>query len=509
MDSIEFQELLSATPNKFCKAIVIKLLFAIICLLGSVSANAYDFIVEGIYYNVISLSDLTCSVTTGGDKYIGGITIPKEVTYKNKTLTVIEIDSYAFQNCTALTGVTIPNSIIKIDPYTFEGCSKLEKLNIEDGTETLNFGNISASASLKKCPLTSLYLGRKLSYYFSGAGVYSYIFSGISTLRKVTIGKYVTEIAPFAFRDCSNLTNINIGNSVTDIGISAFANCSSLTSVIIPNSVAEIGISAFANCSSLASIIIPNSVTEIGEKMFYGCSSLTNVTIPSSVTKISDRAFMDCINLTSVIIPNSVTEIGINVFSNCSRLTNVAIPSSVIKIGNSVFSNCSDLTRIAIPNSVTEIGEEMCYSCSSLTNVIIPNSVTDIGDSAFSNCSNLTSITIGSSVTKIGYEVFYECPALTELYSLNPIPPSIKSFTKAQYMDMNVYVPQGSLSAYQEADEWKNFWNLQEFDPTGVETIKADGKKIKDSYYDIQGRKLNAPKKGLNIINGKKVLIKE
>lgn len=151
----------------------------------------------------------------------------------------------------------------------------------------------------------------------------------------------------------------------------------------------------------------------------------------------------------------------------------------------------------------------MCYSCSSLTNVIIPNSVTDIGDSAFSNCSNLTSITIGSSVTKIGYEVFYECPALTELYSLNPIPPSIKSFTKAQYMDMNVYVPQGSLSAYQEADEWKNFWNLQEFDPTGVETIKADGKKIKDSYYDIQGRKLNAPKKGLNIINGKKVLIKE
>lgn len=77
-------------------------------------------------------------------------------------------------------------------------------------------------------------------------------------------------------------------------------------------------------------------------------------------------------------------------------------------------------------------------------------------------------------------------------------------------MNLNVYVPQGSLSAYQNADVWKNFWNLQEFDPTtGVETIKADGKKADDDIYDIQGRKLNAPKKGLNIINGKKVLIKE
>lgn len=65
------------------------------------------------------------------------------------------------------------------------------------------------------------------------------------------------------------------------------------------------------------------------------------------------------------------------------------------------------------------------------------------------------------------------------------------------------------MSAYQEADVWKDFWNLQEFDPTGVEAIKADGKKANAVYYDIQGRKLNAPKKGLNIINGKKVLMKE
>lgn len=76
-------------------------------------------------------------------------------------------------------------------------------------------------------------------------------------------------------------------------------------------------------------------------------------------------------------------------------------------------------------------------------------------------------------------------------------------------MELNVYVPQGSLSAYQVADVWKDFWGLQEFDPTGVETIKANGKKTKDTYHDIQGRKLDAPKNGLNIINGKKVLIRK
>ncbi|MBP3510854.1 MAG: hypothetical protein J6K19_02280 [Prevotella sp.] len=76
-------------------------------------------------------------------------------------------------------------------------------------------------------------------------------------------------------------------------------------------------------------------------------------------------------------------------------------------------------------------------------------------------------------------------------------------------MELNVYVPQGSLSAYQVADVWKDFWGLQEFDPTGVETIKANGKKTKDTYHDIQGRKLDAPKNGLNIINGKKILIKK
>ena len=147
--------------------------------------------------------------------------------------------------------------------------------------------------------------------------------------------------------------------------------------------------------------------------------------------------------------------------------------------------------------------------------MVIPNSVTTIESNAFSGCESLTSLTLGSSVSSLEYgSGLSSCPNLTELYSLNPTPPSFfvespfyEVITEVQYMNLNVYVPQGSLSAYQKADVWKNFWELHEFDPTGVKTIKVDGKNVDGACYDIQGRKLNAPKKGLNIINGKKVLI--
>ncbi|MCH5312320.1 MAG: hypothetical protein J1E57_10270 [Prevotella sp.] len=55
------------------------------------------------------------------------------------------------------------------------------------------------------------------------------------------------------------------------------------------------------------------------------------------------------------------------------------------------------------------------------------------------------------------------------------------------------------MKAYQNAEPWKNFWNLQDFDPTGIESVKSDA---------INGNHLDAPKKGLNIINGKKVIVK-
>ena len=204
------------------------------------------------------------------------------------------------------------------------------------------------------------------------------------------------------------------------------------------------------------------SVTSIGMSAFADCSSLTSITIPNSVTNIGDWAFEDCSSLTSITIPESVTSIGDGAFFYCSSLTSITIPNSVTSIGDAAFAYCSSLTSITIPNSVTSIGSSAFAYCKDLTSITIPESVTSIGNSAFKGCSGLTSITIPNSVTSIEIYAFYDCSSLTSIKSLAEVPPTLG--TKAFYnvsTQIPVYVPCSSVSAYQSAEGWKDFTNIQ------------------------------------------------
>lgn len=174
-----------------------QLLITVAMLLCSVVANAYDFEVNGIYYNIISTSDLTVEVTNGDNKYSGEVIIPETIAYKSKVLKVTSIGRSAFSDCSGLTSIEIPNSVTTIGEYAFEYC----------------FG-----------------------------------------LTSITIPNSVTRIGGSAFYGCSSLTSIEIPNSVTSIGNSAFSRCSSLTNVTIGNSVTSIENYAFSGCDSLASI---------------------------------------------------------------------------------------------------------------------------------------------------------------------------------------------------------------------------------------------------------------
>lgn len=102
---------------------VIKPLFIIVCLLSSINVSAYDFEVDGIYYDVVSLSEFTCRVVREPDGYYSGdVVIPAHVNYYGKTLTVVEFHPNLFMGCTELTGITIPNTINLISASMFEGC---------------------------------------------------------------------------------------------------------------------------------------------------------------------------------------------------------------------------------------------------------------------------------------------------------------------------------------------------------------------------------------------------
>ncbi len=210
-----------------------QLLITVAMLLCSVVANAYDFEVNGIYYNIISTSDLTVEVTNGDNKYSGEVIIPETIAYKSKVLKVTSIGDEAFSNCTGLTSIEIPNSVTSIGDWAFTACRSLKDLRIEDGEKTLSLGeNFYKGGLFYDCPLESLYLGRNLDYNTSSNSGYS-PFCGITTLTSVTIGNNVTNIGDYAFSDCYGLTNVVIGNSVTSIGNYAFSACDSLTSIYL------------------------------------------------------------------------------------------------------------------------------------------------------------------------------------------------------------------------------------------------------------------------------------
>ena len=446
---------------------------------------------------------------------------------------VTNIGGYAFYKCSSLTSMTIGNSVTSIGEAAFRDCSALTSVTIPNSVT-----NIGGYAFYKCSSLTSMTIGNSVTSIGDEA------FYGCS-LPSVTIPNSVTSIGDYAF-GCSSLTSVTIGNSVTEIGQSAFGNYSSLKFIIvnegnpvydsrdncnaiietatnalvlgckntnIPNSVASIGDYAFYGFSSLTSITIPNSVTNIGESAFCHCSSLTSITIPNSVTNIGEWAFGNCSSLTSIIIPNSVTSIGQRAFAYSSSLSSVTILSSAT-IPYEAFYSCSSLTSVTIGNSVTNIGKSAFFGCSSLTSVTLPAGVTSIGGNAFSGCSALEKLYIGSSVTSIGDNLLTGCPNLNTLSVGAKIPPTVNDLGLGgqQYFTVKLQVPEGSKAMYQFAEGWKKFFNIEEFDPTGIANFTPDAEEKNLPIYNLQGARMTEDKEnlptGIYIQGGKKIFIK-
>lgn len=424
-----------------------QLLLLIALLAAALPTSAKDgdyFSADGFRFKILSETQKTVAVCYDyGTEYIGDITIPGTIIYENDTYTVTWIGSQAFAYCSAITSVTIPNSVTTIGHGAFSNCYALAYVNIP-----ISVTDIWSQAFCNCASLTSIEIPNSVLEIGDSA------FSNCIALVSIDIPDSVKIINTGAFDGCIALSSVNIGSSVDEEALSnsrllfcssSVANfhvsennphfCSANEAIYskdktklyrlapkqegghfnIPNSVTTIGNSAFRNCTALTSVTIPNSVTTIEHDAFWGCDMLVSVDIPESVIEIGSSAFYGCSSLTEITIPNSVTNVSWHAFGNCTALAYINIPNSVVEIGSGAFYFCKSLVSVAIGNSVKTINPSAFASCTSLTQIEFPESVSEIRDGAFWGCDALTSMKIGKNVEVLGDNIFASCKSLTKI----------------------------------------------------------------------------------------------
>ncbi|WP_294408058.1 leucine-rich repeat domain-containing protein [uncultured Ruminococcus sp.] len=328
-------------------------------------------------YSYDYLNDGTIEITD----YHGsssGIVIPS--TFDGKKVT--RIKNSAFEDCSNLVSVTIPNSVTTIGCKAFKNCKKLTHVSLPSNLKVID----------------------------------NYAFYNCSELTSISLPLGLVRIGDYAF--CGNyaLKKITIPNSISSLGNGAFAYCHGLESISVPYGINRIGTETFAYCINLKNVNLPNSVTIIGESAFTYCFELKGLTLPNNLKSIGNYAFQYCKKLEGITFPDTLTSIGAATFNQCESLKSIVIPNGITSIGNMTFAHCRSLESAYFPDSVTSIGDEVFRLCHSLKNFTIPKSVSSIGDSTFWGCSNLICITIPKSIQTIKESAFDNCRNLEVVY---------------------------------------------------------------------------------------------
>ena len=486
--------------------------------------NSVTSIGNYAFYGCSGLTSITIpnSVTSIGDyafQYCSGLT---SVTIPNS---VTSIGQYALYGCTSLESVTIGSGVLSIGGSVFDYHRPAKVIwltNTPPSGYSNAAGTVNYVANDQYTSLSNRTVYKFLSSMFEVDGV-KYVPVSPSertcdaidctyepAAENITIGETVeykgvqmtvNQIMPYALYNNQRVKNVTIDCS-GNVPNYAFSSCSSLQTATLGEDVTGIGQYAFSGCSKLEGMIIPNSVTTIGQYAFGSCSSMSTVQIGSKVSTIDTYAFWNCTSLPKIMIPQSVTKINNYVFYGCTSLKGVYIAdrSTILTLGSNgsspMFADCpldsvyiggnisyqtasgygyspfyrnTSLRTVVITDEETEISANEFYGCTNLQSFKVGDGVTTFGDWAFSGCSNLKSLAFGSQLQTIGKEAFSDCTSVTEITSQAITPPACGSqaLDDINKWECTLHVPENSLAAYQDADQWKEFFFINDDSGSG------------------------------------------
>ena len=238
--------------------------------------------VQGVYYIIKDRTKIICDGAFNCCSALAEVVIPNSVT---------SIGNSAFANCNALSNIAIPDSVTSIGNYAFSSCCSLSDIIIPDSVENVGNGAFQYCSLLECISIPESVICLNGNPFVAWIGKLECLSPNFIYEDDILYNKDKSKIISFRIQ---NIESYVIPTSITSIGDSAFSNCSSLSYIVIPNSVTSIGDSAFKFCSSLSKVVISDSVTRIGKSAFFYCSSLSYIAIPYSVTSVENIAFGGC-----------------------------------------------------------------------------------------------------------------------------------------------------------------------------------------------------------------------
>lgn len=343
------------------------------------------------YEDHVEITDCDASAAT--------VVVPEEIL--NLPVTVIQ--SNAFEDCTALTQVTVPSSVTTIGDSAFYNCTSLNSITLPDSVTSVG------QAAFYNTYIVNQQTGPV--YYVSNWVVDSDSATAVE-IKSGTVG-----IADASFYGCG-LETVSIPSTVKTVGNAAFAKNTNIREVTVPSGVVSIGYGSFRDCTSLLKISLPSTLTTIGAHAFDKCTSLSGIKIPASVNKIGADAFAYTADYKSQLGPVIYIDSWVVNCLNSQENLAVSINAGTKGIADCTFQDKEFVISATIPSGVKTVGDYAFSGCTSLSQLSLPSTLTTIGSYAFAD-TRIPSITVPASVTSIGYAAFYNCTNLADITIMN------------------------------------------------------------------------------------------